>query len=74
MLGKRKDSFIEEASNSGEKVDSCPKEPIIHSPGFAQRLYREKRKGLHAREGVKFILSEMIVSIMWFQVAIMSRL
>lgn len=28
VLGKRKDTFIEEASNPGEKVDSCPKEPI----------------------------------------------
>lgn len=26
MLGKGKDSFIEEASNPGEEVDSCTKE------------------------------------------------
>ena len=54
MLGERKDSFTEEAGNPGEKVDSCPKEPTPNSPGFAWRLYREKRKGLHAREGVIF--------------------
>ena len=30
-MSKRKDSFAEEeeASNPGEKVDSCPKEPTI---------------------------------------------
>ena len=30
VLGKRKDSFLEEASNSEKKVDSCPKEPTHH--------------------------------------------
>ena len=54
MLGKRKDSFIEEAGNPGEKEDSCPKEPPPGSPGFAQRLYMKKRKGLCAEEGVIF--------------------
>ena len=28
MLGKRKDSFVEEAENPGVKVDSCPKEQL----------------------------------------------
>ena len=28
-MSKRKDSFAEEASNPGEKVESCPKEPTI---------------------------------------------
>ena len=50
MLGKRKDSFIEEAGSPGEKTDSCPKGPSPHSLGFAQRFYREKRKGLRAGE------------------------
>ena len=54
MLGKKKDSFIEEASNPGEKVDSCPKEPAPNSPGFARRLYKEKRKGLCAEGGIVF--------------------
>ena len=30
VLKERKDSFIEEASNSGEKVDSCPKETTLY--------------------------------------------
>ena len=30
VLGKRKDSFLEEASNPGKKVDSCPEEPTHH--------------------------------------------
>ena len=32
VLGKRKDSFIEETGNPGEKVDSCPKEPTPSCP------------------------------------------
>ena len=51
-MGKRKDSFIEEASNPGEKVDSYPKEPTPNTPGLAQRYYMEKRKGLGAEERV----------------------
>ena len=30
VLGKRKNSFIEEAGNHWEKVDSSPKEPTPH--------------------------------------------
>ena len=44
VLCKRKYSFFEEAGHPGEKMDSCPKEPTLNSPGFARRLYREKRK------------------------------
>lgn len=61
-MGKRKNTFIDEASNPGEKVDSCPKESTPNFPGFAQRLYREKRKGLCAGEGIVLLL-EMIVLI-----------
>ena len=50
VVGKRQDSFVEEASNPGMKVDSCPKEPTPNSPGLAERLHREK-KGLQAGEG-----------------------
>ena len=50
VLGKRKDGFTEEAGNPGEMVDSRPKEPASHSPGFARRFYRERRKGLCAEE------------------------
>ena len=41
---------IEEAGSSGEKVDSCLQEPTSLSQSFVQRLYREKRKGLHVEE------------------------
>ena len=34
----RKDSFIEEASNPREKVDSYPKEPTPHSPSFCLEI------------------------------------
>ena len=44
MLSERKDSFIEEVRGPGEKVDSCRKEPTPHSPCFAWRFYRKKRK------------------------------
>ena len=50
MLGKRQDSFIEEAGSPGEKVDSCPKGPTPRSLSLALRFYREKRKGLRAGE------------------------
>ena len=46
MLGKRKDSFIEEADNPEEKVNSCPREPAPHFPGFAQELCKEKRRAV----------------------------
>lgn len=51
MLSQREDSIIEEASNPGGKVDSCPKESTSNSPGFAQEFYKEKRKGLCAGWG-----------------------
>ena len=55
-MGKTK-KFFEEARNLRDKVDSCPKEPTPQSSGFDLRLYREKRKGLNAREGVNSIFS-----------------
>ena len=36
VLGKRKDSFIEEAHNPGEKVGSCPKELTPPCPSGSQ--------------------------------------
>lgn len=54
MLSQREDSIIEEASNPGGKVDSCPKESTSNSPGFAQEFYKEKRKGLCAGVGKYF--------------------
>lgn len=58
-MGKRKDSFIEEASTPGEKMDSCPKEPATPFPGFAWGLYMEKRKGLCAEERVVGVWSAL---------------
>ena len=78
MLDKRKDSFIEEAGDPGEKVDSCPKEPTPNSPGFAQSLYRGNGKGLGKGimywGGSNLLFSEMIISITWFHVALRSHL
>ena len=45
MLGKRKDNFIEGASNPGEEVDSCPKELTSHCQSGA-RVF----KGVHRWE------------------------
>ena len=44
MLGERKDR-VEEAWSPGEKVGSHPKDLPPNSPGFAQSLNREKKKG-----------------------------
>ena len=57
MLGKRKDSFIEEAGNPGEEVDSCPKEQTPDSPGFTQKLYWKRRRGYILRRGLWGMLS-----------------
>lgn len=46
MLGKRKDSFTEEADNPEEKVNSCPRESTPHFPGFTQELHKEKRRAM----------------------------
>lgn len=58
MSDKSKDSFIEEDGNPKEKVDSCPKEPSPNSPGFIQRLQREKRDGLCAQGGSRSIFRD----------------
>ena len=63
MLGKRKDSFIEETGEPGENMDSCPKERTPNFPGFAWLLYRDKKKGLCAGKGVIFyFLNHMVLS------------
>lgn len=38
VVGKRRDSFIEEAGNPGEKVDSCPKAPTSCCPSGNKRF------------------------------------
>ena len=43
MLDKRKDSFIEEAGNPREKVDSCPKKLILPNPQVLFKDYIGKR-------------------------------
>jgi len=53
VLGKRKDNLIKEASNPGETETQVTKNQI---PRFAQRLPREKRKGLCAGEGAVFYI------------------
>ena len=49
VLGKRKDTFIEGASNPGEKVDSCHKEPTPSCPpggSFQREISRVYRQWL----------------------------
>ena len=48
VLGKRKDTFTEEASNPGEKVDSCPKEPTPSCPPGG-RVFKGKFQGCTSR-------------------------
>lgn len=44
---KRKEGFIEQTGNPGEKVDSCPRAP---TPRVLLGNHRERRKGLRAEE------------------------
>lgn len=44
-MDKRKDSFVEEAGNPGEKVDSCPEESSW-LPIRGQELLKEGFKGV----------------------------
>ena len=67
MLGKRKDSFVEEAGSPGEKVDSYPKEP---TPQVLLRDYVGKRGGATCWRGGNLLRSEMTISVLWFQVAV----
>ena len=67
VLGKRKESFTEDAGIPGYKVDLCPKGPTPHSSGFAQGLHREKRKGLLAVEGVAgCVINSWTFFFSWF--------
>ena len=45
MLGKRKGSFIEEVSNSGEKVNSCPKNTNFPLPARGARTFKGEFQG-----------------------------
>ena len=46
VLDRRKCCFIEEASNSGEKLDSCPKEPTLHCQSGG-RVLKAEFQGVH---------------------------
>ena len=48
----REDSFLEEASNPGEKVDSCPKESNPQTQVLLRDYTEKKTKGLHAEERI----------------------
>ena len=60
MLGERKDRFVEEAWSPREKVGSHPKDLPPNSPGFAQSLNREKKKGLCAELGGTFYFQKWL--------------
>ena len=56
MLARRKDSFIEEGRNPGEKVDSCPKE-LTSIVDRGARVFKGdfqgctgRTRGLHAEQ------------------------
>ena len=53
MLGKRKDTFLEEASNPGKKVDSCPEEPTPHLQVLLRDKVEKREKDHLLRRGLR---------------------
>lgn len=68
MLAKEKIALLRKLANLGTRWTHVPKNQFTTLVS-AQELFKGKRKALCVGKRLKFLFSEIMVSITWFQVA-----